>query len=145
MKQRNRAKCRLCGDIVESIMTNDVQMCGCGEIGVDGGLDVYRGIFGDPKNFIRIEDDGSEKEVVYQDRLSRLEENSKAKEWIKASTEDTIRDNTELPNISKAECIDMLKLHIEGFDNLPDHAKYQPASVYDVQCLAMMIYGILRN
>ena len=40
---RNAAKCRLCGDIVESKHRHDFRSCKCGEIFVDGGLDYSRG------------------------------------------------------------------------------------------------------
>jgi hypothetical protein len=33
----NRAQCRLCGDIIESVHRHDFKWCKCGEIYVDGG------------------------------------------------------------------------------------------------------------
>jgi len=41
---RNRAKCRKCGDIVESKFRHDFQRCKCGAIAVDGGKDYQRGV-----------------------------------------------------------------------------------------------------
>ena len=38
----NRAKCRKCGDIIESHFTHDFKMCSCGSIFVDGGHDYMR-------------------------------------------------------------------------------------------------------
>lgn len=40
---RNRAKCRLCGDIIESKHRHDLVACKCGAIFIDGGLDYLRG------------------------------------------------------------------------------------------------------
>lgn len=34
---RNRARCKLCGDIVESLHVHDFQRCKCGAMAVDGG------------------------------------------------------------------------------------------------------------
>lgn len=34
---RNAAKCRLCGDVIESRRLYDNQTCSCGEISVEGG------------------------------------------------------------------------------------------------------------
>jgi hypothetical protein len=34
---RNVAKCRLCGDTIESESVHDFVTCGCGAISVDGG------------------------------------------------------------------------------------------------------------
>ena len=33
----NKAKCKLCGDIIESTHVHDFVTCSCGEISVDGG------------------------------------------------------------------------------------------------------------
>lgn len=47
---RNLAKCKKCGDIIESKSRHDFQMCSCGSIFVDGGTDyIRRG--GDPEYF----------------------------------------------------------------------------------------------
>ena len=34
---KNVAKCRLCGEVIESKRLYDVQTCRCGEISVEGG------------------------------------------------------------------------------------------------------------
>lgn len=34
---RNRAQCKLCGDIVESVHVHDFRRCKCGAMAVDGG------------------------------------------------------------------------------------------------------------
>lgn len=55
MKQeiiRNSAKCRLCGDEIESKHRHDFKSCVCGEIAVDGGKDYLRRMACDMKNFI---------------------------------------------------------------------------------------------
>jgi tRNA(Ile2) C34 agmatinyltransferase TiaS len=33
----NKAQCKLCGDIIESVHRHDFKRCSCGEISVDGG------------------------------------------------------------------------------------------------------------
>ena len=38
----NKAKCRLCGDIIESKHRHDWQSCSCGAIFVDGGHEYLR-------------------------------------------------------------------------------------------------------
>lgn len=47
---RNLAKCKRCGDIIESKSVHDFQMCSCGSIFVDGG-DEYIRRGGDPEAF----------------------------------------------------------------------------------------------
>jgi hypothetical protein len=39
---RNAAKCRLCGDVIESKHVHDFVRCKCGEIFVDGGREYIR-------------------------------------------------------------------------------------------------------
>ena len=38
----NKARCRLCGDVVESKHRHDWQSCSCGAIFVDGGREYLR-------------------------------------------------------------------------------------------------------
>lgn len=39
---RNRAKCKTCGEEIESHFRHDYQVCSCGAIAVDGGHDYLR-------------------------------------------------------------------------------------------------------
>jgi tRNA(Ile2) C34 agmatinyltransferase TiaS len=34
---KNKAQCKLCGDVIESVHRHDFKWCKCGEIAVDGG------------------------------------------------------------------------------------------------------------
>lgn len=38
----NKAKCRICGDIIQSLHRHDFRSCSCGEISVDGGHSYLR-------------------------------------------------------------------------------------------------------
>ncbi|MBR1603549.1 MAG: DUF1653 domain-containing protein [Synergistaceae bacterium] len=38
----NKAKCNICGDIIESRHRHDFKTCSCGNVSVDGGLDYLR-------------------------------------------------------------------------------------------------------
>lgn len=38
----NKAKCKKCGDIIESKEANDFKRCICGSIAVDGGLEYIK-------------------------------------------------------------------------------------------------------
>ena len=46
----NSAKCRKCGDVIESKTRHDFQTCKCGAISVDGGRD-YMKRSGNPEDF----------------------------------------------------------------------------------------------
>ena len=47
---RNRARCRKCGDIIESRSVHDFVTCSCGAIAVDGGT-MYLRRAGSPADF----------------------------------------------------------------------------------------------
>lgn len=47
---RNIAKCKKCGDVIESTSRHDYVTCKCGAISVDGGTDYIRRI-GNPEDF----------------------------------------------------------------------------------------------
>lgn len=51
---KNKAKCALCGDVIESTYRHDFVRCKCGEIFVDGGMDYKRAGAKDFNNFIVI-------------------------------------------------------------------------------------------
>lgn len=47
----NRARCRKCGEIIESETTHDFKQCSCGSIFVDGGHDYIRRGYADEDLF----------------------------------------------------------------------------------------------
>ncbi len=47
---KNKAQCKICGDIIESKYTHDFKRCKCGAIFVDGGLEYIR------RGAVRMED-----------------------------------------------------------------------------------------
>lgn len=48
---RNRAKCLLCGDVIESVHTHDFVRCSCGALAVDGGTAYARRVFKDHDSY----------------------------------------------------------------------------------------------
>lgn len=40
--KRNAARCKICGDVVESTYRHDFVTCSCGNVSVDGGHDYLR-------------------------------------------------------------------------------------------------------
>lgn len=59
---RNLAKCRDCGEVIESKYRWDFVRCGCGKIAVDGGLDYARRVFTDALPIDLCEYEGDEGE-----------------------------------------------------------------------------------
>lgn len=60
----NKAQCRLCGDIIESLHRHDYVRCGCGEIAVDGGKSYRKRSAKDLNNVIELSE-YTEQEVEY--------------------------------------------------------------------------------
>ena len=48
----NRAKCLLCGEIIESTYRHDFRWCSCRNLAVDGGLDYLKRSFIKPDSWI---------------------------------------------------------------------------------------------
>lgn len=67
---KNRAKCRLCGSIIESCHPMDYVVCTCGEIELNGG-DAMLSRAGDYANFMRVDDLGNEISVQFVGKESK--------------------------------------------------------------------------
>lgn len=122
---KNRAKCKLCNDIIESFHSTDCVMCKCGEIGVDGG-DKLLCFANDFSNFLRVDDKGNEIVV-------KVENNSEPKDMI-LNTKPT-----------KKDLLEMLDNFITNIDQLPQHAKYSPVSHADLSSVLTLVSSILRS
>ena len=49
---RNAARCRICGDVIESTSVHDFKRCKCGAVFVDGGHEyLRRGFKNSPDDF----------------------------------------------------------------------------------------------
>lgn len=58
----NKAQCRLCDDIIESVHRHDFKFCSCGEISVDGGKSYIKRSAKDLGNIIELSE-GYQEEV----------------------------------------------------------------------------------
>src|SRR5260221_11915794 len=121
---RNRAKCKLCGDIIESFHSTDLVNCKCGQIYVDGGTAMFCGD-SDWNNFLRVDDQGNEIVVKVQEK-----EPTKEMEYIHKPT--------------KKEMLDMLDEMIKNIENLPQHAMLLPITHADHCSLLILLSAILR-
>lgn len=54
---RNRVKCLLCGEIIESKDRHDFVWCSCGNVAVDGGPEYKRRVFRGEVAYEEIEDE----------------------------------------------------------------------------------------
>jgi len=124
---KNRAKCKLCGDIIESKTRHDMCWCKCGEIAVDGGQDYHKCIAGDWANFIRVDDEGNE--------------------IIPKIVEKTPEESAEkiVTSLTKQDHIDALTAILTQLDRLPEHAWSQPITHYDYYSLVALIRAALAG
>lgn len=60
---RNRARCKCCGDIIESRYTHEYVKCSCQAIAVDGGTEYIRRCFKDDES-VELLEELSEFEVI---------------------------------------------------------------------------------
>lgn len=118
---RNRAKCKLCESVIESLGSHDYISCKCGHISVQGG----KRIAGDWVNFISVHDDDSEHPVEVKDKEPII----------------------ELPKHkpTREELLNMLDAMLENIEKLPPHAMTQPITHYDLASLILLLSSILRS
>lgn len=119
---RNRAKCKLCFSIIESLGEHDHVVCACGHIAVSGGPDKPKALARDFDNFLRVDDEGNERSVVFKDK----EED----EPKKMTTEEILRALEEI---------------IKSYENLPQHALLAPVSHADQLSLLMIVSSLFKS
>lgn len=134
---RNRAKCKLCNEIIESFHQHDYVACKCGEIAVDGGQSYFKCHAKDFNNFLRVDDEGNEKHIIFKDKPSEQEEN----ELIKEKVADEL-SNTQ--PMTKAQMLDELQRMILKIEELPPQAMQTPITHYDFVSALMLLSAILR-
>jgi hypothetical protein len=128
---RNRAKCNLCQDIIESFHRHDYVTCKCGEISIDGGLDYLHTRANDYANFMRVDDEGNEIVVKYVEKQANEKGDDKPTDTPKKPT--------------KGELIEMLKTMTKNIENLPSHARVSPISHNDLYNFMLVIANILKE
>jgi len=124
---RNRAKCKLCKEIIESFHEFDYVSCKCDEIAIDGGTTRYRAYAKNWDNFVRIDD--------YDNEI-------KPEILEKGSIVEPVDDHRP---VKKEDWLFMLKSMADNLEKLPDHAMAQPISHYDFYSLINLLHEILKN
>lgn len=124
---RNRAKCKKCLTIIESLHPTDLQLCNCGEISVDGG-EALRCSAKDWSNFLRVDDNNLEIAVSVQskDKLDNVKP----------------LDNAPLTKKEKLKALDEM---IQAYEHLPQEAMMTPATNYDVLSVLLLFKSLLTD
>lgn len=76
----NRAKCRMCGDIIESKSDNDLVSCSCEMLTVDGGLNHLSRICRCHEDFIEMSE--TIPDAVFSAATSYFDTEEKALKWL---------------------------------------------------------------
>lgn len=141
---RNRAKCKLCNDIIESFHSHDFVFCKCKEIFVDGGTNCYRSGASDYSNFMRVDDEGLEIEVRVVDSADAMkkEENDSVHAIPEKQSNQDIPQSTLPP--TKEELLHMFDDFIKTYEDLPEQAMRLPINHYDHLSLMMLIRSIVK-
>lgn len=124
---RNRAKCRKCNCIVESINPYDWVYCECSEMGVSGGSDNYKCYASDFANFLRVDDENNEIVVTFKDIAVDSNESS------------------SVAALDRADLLNMLDEMIKNIEQLPEHAKLTSINHYDYNSLLYLLSAIFRS
>jgi hypothetical protein len=127
---RNRAKCKLCNQIIESYARTDFVSCSCGEISIDGGDQYLKASARDYRNFLRVDDEGNEKPVTFIEKDSKKPDELVHEEKKVASTKEDV-----LKNLS-----DM----IERIESLPEPAMRLPVDQFDLYSLMLLMKAFLK-
>ena len=123
---KNRAKCKLCSDVIESFHDLDFVQCKCGEITVYAGNSL-RCSANNWNNFLRVDDQGSEIVVT-----------------IKEMSSDVKPLDMPPSKPDKKELLGMLNDMIKNIENLPQHAALAPITHYDFASLILLISEIFK-
>lgn len=125
---RNRAKCKLCGDILESFTRDDYVLCSCEEIGIWGGEYGYYTHASNYTNFLRIDDNDREIAVHYKEEEDKSAPHAESKKQILTQ-----------------ELLYSLEASIRSIESLPDHAKYSSVTHADLLSLMIAIHELFKR
>lgn len=127
---RNRAKCKKCNSVIESFHRYDYISCSCGEIAIEGGAALFRTYAHDFANFLRVDDDGKEVSVSFQNNNPKNDQDKSQDKPKKATKQDLIEEFHRL---------------VENLENLPEQALTLPVSHYDLYSFMLLVSSILRS
>lgn len=125
---KNRAKCKLCKDTIQSFHAADLVSCRCGEISIDGGDYQYKCFAKNFENFLRVDDLGNE--IIVQ--IQNKEQINKIEETVKHKP-----DTQEL--------LKLLETMIENIESLPTQAMQTYINHYDFCSALILIQALFKD
>jgi len=113
---RNRAKCKACESIIESLSQNDEVTCKCGQISVSGG-ELLGCAAINWSNFLRVDDEGNVIVPVVKDK----------------------------PPVTKDDLLNALDELIKRIEEMPQQAMITAINHYDFVSLLILLSSIFRS
>ena len=163
---KNRAKCILCKDIVESFHRTDYSQCRCGQISVYGGPDLMQCAAVNWNNFLRVDDLGNEVAVKIKDEEinNPFENKSRIKTDILNTVEEMIKNVDDLGNeilvkvkdkenpkplkaisSTKKDLLNTVEEMIKHIQSLPSHAMNAPITHYDYLSVLVLVFNLFKS
>ena len=124
---KNRAKCKLCQCIIETFIANEFVSCKCGEITI--GPDLYAKA-NDFCNFLRVDDEGNEIIVTYQEK-GKGEEQPQCPKFDQKPT--------------KNELLKEMDTLIAYYNEMPENALLTPVSHSDLLSVLLVISSLFKS
>ncbi len=132
----NKAKCKLCSDVIESFHQHDYVSCSCGEIAVDGGPEGLRCIAMNWENFIRIDGEGNERGITLKSEESPTGQQETQTEAQEAQACGQPRkENVRI----------LLDEMIKNYESLPMQAMHAPASNADLLAILYLLGALFKS
>ena len=147
---RNRAKCKLCGDIIESFHEFDHVICKCDQIAISGGQVKYECAARSFDNFLRIDDEGNQivPSVVVDVKTAKIISDHIAVYQAKKIPDEVALGPVMSQGATKQNLIDSLDSQIKTFKRIfelhPD-MQYQYVSQADFVSSLELILDCLRS
>lgn len=166
---KNKAKCLLCKETIESYHRYDYVTCKCGEISISGGQDKFEASAKDWDNFVRFDENGNEfkPKIINKDEdidtdiniavqttddltkilldLAKSGENNSLPVWFYqiCSAIFLLNEKISTQNERKdvSEIFYSIEKMAESIEKMPDHARCQPATQNDV----LSVLNLLKN
>lgn len=135
----NRAKCKLCKSIVESIHSEDYVECKCGEIYVASGDEMLCGA-NKWENFLRVDQDGNEIIVKIKNSSLKKDENLIIGEKEKENTQEVINSRFD----KRKQILNLILEMIKTIENFTPIAMSSSPTHYDLLSVLLVLSEICR-
>ncbi len=127
---RNRAKCKLCSDVLESFHRGDNILCSCGEIAIGGGDHRFHCWAKNWKNFERVADDDTILSVKIMDS--------------DAMDDAVEQESVQQMKPNKQTLLETINYFIQNMESQPQEMMCTQLTQYDLLAIYILFRSILQ-